>query len=186
MNINEKLAVITALEKWVKEAKENIRSQADAEFADLCEAYNVERQTLTLNGQKVGTYTMEFNKEHFVVVDKIAWEDFASAYGIGVMRKKIRPGMMGSAIAIIEGAVEPESINDYIVEEFEVDPDWESYLVNVGGKVVFQDSGMEVPGVAFVPRAMNRPKVYGCKPADVVPILRSLPGGIETLLLGGE
>jgi hypothetical protein len=51
--------------------------------------------------------------------------------------------------------------------------------------VLFADSGLEVPGVAFRPRSVKGTQVRGCKPQDVEPLLKSLPGGVGGLLMGG-
>ena len=186
MNSRERLAILTSFEKLVKTAKDEARAECDAEFEELYSEFGTEKIGLKVGDQKVGDFILTFNPEHFVVTDRRSFEEWCLDYGLATVSKKIRPGMMGQAISIIEGSVEPECVRDYIEEEVVVEPEWESHLVNVAGKVVFQDSGMEVPGVAFVPRSVKGTQVRGCKPEQVVPILRSLPGGIETLLLGGE
>lgn len=185
MNINEKLAVITTFEKLCKERAKEIRAEADEEFGQLYDEYGTEKMGLKLGGQKVGDFILTFNAEHFVVTDKAAFEEWCLDYGLATVRKSIRPGMMGSAIAVLEGAVEPESLRDYLTEEVVVEPEWEEKLVSVGGKVLFQDSGMEVPGVAFIPRTVKGTQVRGCKPDQVIPLIQALPGGVEALLLGG-
>lgn len=186
MNVNEKLAVITALEKWVKAQKAEIRAEADADFADLCEEYGTEKIGLTVNGQKVGTFVMTFHPEGFAVTDPDAFEDFALDYGLATLKRTIRPDMESTAIRVIEDVLEPELFADFVKEEVTLAGDWESKLVRVGGRVLLGDSGLEVPGVSFRPRAMKGTQVRDCKPEVVVPILQGLPGGINTLLLGGE
>jgi hypothetical protein len=185
VNNREKLAVLTTLEKLVKEEKAAVRAECDAEIAELCEAYGTEKIGLTLNGAKVGDFLIAFNPEGFTVVDREAFEEFALDYGLASVKRSIRPTMMHAAIKVLEGAMDAESVRDYVVEEVVVVGDWEEHLAYVGGRVLFADSGLEVPGVVFRPRSMNGTKVRGCKPQDVVPILQSLPGGINPLLLGG-
>lgn len=185
MNNREKLAILTALEKAVKAEKEAVRRECDAEFADLCSEFDTDKITLTLNGQKVGTYLMQFHPEGFNVVDREAFEDFALTYGLAAIKRSIRPTMMHAAINVIEGSIEPDHWRDFIEEEVVVVGDWEEHMAYVGGKVLFADSGLEVPGVVFRPRAMKGTQVRDCKPEDVMPILQSLPGGINALLLGG-
>lgn len=186
MNVNEKLAVITALEKWLKDQKAEIRREADAAFAELCEEHNTEKIGLTINGQKVGQYIMQFHPEGYNVTDKDAFEDFALTYGLASIKRSIRPEMTGAAIKVIEGAVDPEHVGDFVKEEVVLAGDWEEKLVMVGGRVLFADSGLEVPGVAFRPRAMKGTQVRDCKPEVVIPILQGMPGGVNSLLLGGE
>jgi hypothetical protein len=93
--------------------------------------------------------------------------------------------MVGAAIKVLEGAMDADSVRDYVTEEVVVDGDWESRLAYVGGRVLFADSGLEVPGVAFRPRSVKGTQVRGCKPQDVEPLLKSLPGGVGGLLMGG-
>lgn len=185
MNNREKLAVLTTLEKLVKAEKEAVKAECDAEFADLCREFGTEKVGLTINGSKVGDYIMGFHPEGFTVTDRDAFEDFCLTYGLATIKRSIRPSMMGAAINVIEGNIEPEHVNDFIQEEVVVVGDWEEKLVSVAGKVLYADSGLEVPGVVFRPRAMKNTQIRGCKPEVVVPILQSLPGGINSLLLGG-
>lgn len=186
MDTNTQLAVITALEKWCKERAKEIRAQADGEFADQYDAYGVEKMGLRINGQKVGDFILTFNAEHFYVTDKEAFEEWCLDYGFAHIKKSIRPLMVGNVIAILEREIEPENIRDYIMEEVVVTSDWQDMMVSAGGKVLHADSGMEVPGVAFAPRTVKGTQVRGCKPEQVVPIIQSLPGGFNALLLGGE
>lgn len=185
MNNRETLAVLTTLEKMVKDRKAEVRAECDAEFADLCSEFGTDKIALTLNGSKVGSYIMAFNPEGFTVVDREAFEEFALDYGLATIKRSIRPSMMGAAIKVIEGAIDPEHVNDFIQEEVVVVGDWEEKLVNVAGRVLYQDSGLEVPGVVFRPRTMKCTQIKGCKPEDVVPIIKGMPGGINGLLLGG-
>ena len=179
--VHERLAALTALEKMVKEEKEKVRAEADAAFFES----DNERFTLTLGGQKVGTYVMQFHPEGFNVVDRDAFEDFALTYGLASIKRSIRPAMMHAAINVIEGSIEPEHVNDFVMEEVVLAGDWESKLVSVAGRVFLGDSGLEVPGVVFRPRAKKGTQVRDCKPEVVLPILQAMPGGLNALLLGG-
>lgn len=185
MNNREKLAVLTALEKLVKDRKAEVRAECDAEFADLCSEFGTDKITLTVNGSKVGSYTMTFRPEGFTVTDREAFEDFCLTYGLATVKRSIRPTMMHAAIKVIEGSIEPDHWRDFIEEEVVVVGDWEEKLVNVAGKVLYADSGLEVPGVVFRPRTMKNTQVKGCKPEDVEPLIKAMPGGINALLLGG-
>lgn len=184
-NLREALAALTAYEKLVKEKKDEIRAMCDAEFAELYEEYGTEKIGLTVGGVKVGDFILAFHPEGFVVTDREAWEEFALDYGLATIKRSIRPTMMGAAIKVLEGAMDADSVRDYVTEEVVVDGDWESRLAYVGGRVLFADSGLEVPGVAFRPRSVKGTQVRGCKPQDVEPLLKSLPGGVGGLLMGG-
>lgn len=185
MNVNEQLAVITALEKWCKETKEEIRRQADRNLALMYEQNDVKKMALKVNGEEVGELIVTYHKEGFDVTDREAFEDFALTYGLAIVKRSIRPEMVGAAIKVIEGAIEPDHVRDFVTEEVVVVGDWENYMVNVGGKVLFCDSGMEVPGVAFRPRRPKGTQVRKCEPETVLPILQAMPGGLNVLLLGG-
>lgn len=183
-NINEQLAVITALEKWCKEKKVEIREQADQNLALMYESNDVEKMALKVNGEKVGDLIVVFHKEGFDITDREAFEDFCLSYGLATVKRTIRPEMVGAAIKVIEGAIEPDHWRDFLQEEVVLVGDWENYMVNVGGKVLFCDSGMEVPGVAFRPRRPKGTQVRKCEHEVVIPLLQAMPGGINSLLLG--
>lgn len=58
----ERLAVITAFGKAVKQAEKQVREEVDAKMRDDFMAYGVTQKQLTVNGQKVGTISARMSK----------------------------------------------------------------------------------------------------------------------------
>ena len=59
----ERLAVITAFGKAVKQAEKQVREEVDAKMRDDFMAYGVTQKQLAVNGQKVGTISARMTKE---------------------------------------------------------------------------------------------------------------------------
>lgn len=58
----ERLAVITAFGKAVKQAEKQVREEVDAKMRDDFMAFGVTQKQLTVNGQKVGTISARMSK----------------------------------------------------------------------------------------------------------------------------
>lgn len=58
----EKLALCTALAKGVKETIAELRDEADQSLYELFQQDGVDRRQVLINGQKVGTQSITFNK----------------------------------------------------------------------------------------------------------------------------
>lgn len=185
METTERCAILKAVLDMVKAAYEEAREELDGEFAEQYDAYGVEKIALKVSGEKVGELSLQYHKDGFVITDKEAFDEFALSYGLASTKRSIRPEMVGAAIKVIEGVIEPDHVKDFVSEEVVVVGDWEKYMVRAGDMVLFLDSGMEVPGVRYRPKAVKGTRITGCKPEVVGPIIRSLPGGINALLLGG-
>lgn len=186
MNNTEKLAVLTALEKAVKDRMKDVRSEADADLMDAYDENGYEKKAVKLNGQKVGEHIVTFRKEGYEITDRAAFEEFALDYGLAEQRRYIAPDFMESAIKALEAAFEPEVLDGAIVTEIVLSGDWELAMERVGDAVCYMDSNMVVPGVAYRPKEVKGTMLRGCRPEDVVPIISALPGGVESLLLGGD
>lgn len=181
MSVYESLAVLTALQKAVRERLDEVRAEADEGMGD-----GIEKRTLSVGGEKVGEIALTFSKEGWDVTDAEAFEAFALDYGFAHVERAIRPEWMETCVKAIESAFDQDVLEGVIEERVVLDGDWERYVTQVDGEPTFLDSGMVVPGVARRPKAPKGTRVTGCKPADVIPALRSLPGGVERALLGGE
>lgn len=179
MDVYEELAVLTALQKAVKERLDEVRAEADMNMGD-----GVEKRTLSVGGQKVGEIAVTFAKEDWAIVDREAFEAFALDYGMARVEKAIRPGWMETCVKALESAFEPEVLSSAIDEKVVLEGDWKKAVTKVGSDPVYLDSGMVIPGLAYMPRCEKGTRVTGCKPSDVVPILQGLPGGMEMALLG--
>lgn len=181
----EKLPVLIALEKAVKDEIKVIRRDCDAALLDGYEADGYEKRALRVGGEKVGDFTVTFASEGYEITDREAFNDFALDYGLATIRRTIRPDMMESAIRALESEFTPEVLEQAVQTEVVLHPDWEKGLTNVCGVVQYMDSGLNVPGVAFRPKAVKGTRVTGCAPADVIPRLNQLDGGVTALLTGG-
>ena len=181
----EKLPILVALEKAVKDELKSTRAECDEMLLDFYDCDGFERRALRINGEKVGDFAVTFNSEGFYIDDLEAFEEFALNYGMATVRRTIRPDMMESAIRALEDAFEPDVLDQVIQSEVVISPDWEKAMVNVGGVAMYFDSGLSVPGVVPRPKTVKGTRVTGCKPADVVPRLNQIEGGATALLLGG-
>lgn len=182
MNTREQLALLTAMDKVVKERIKQVRAEADESLMEAYEEDGFEKAALKLNGQKVGEHIVTFHKEGFEIVDEALFAEFALTYGMATVEKSIKPHMMAKAAEVVSEAVDaPE---DYIDEKVSFSPDWELAMERVGDVVTYMDSGLVVPGVEYRPKRVKGTMVRGCKPEDVMPAAAQL-GGVERLLLGG-
>ena len=180
----EQLAVLTAMEKAVKDRIREVRAECNDKMLGTYDSIGAEKIALKVCGTKVGDMTVTFHSEGFAVTDEEAFGEFAVDYGLATKRKRIRPEMMESAIKAIESAFEPDVAAEAIEEYTALSPDWEKAMERGNGCVLYMDSGMPVPGVEYRPKRVKGTMVRGCKPDEVLPLLRSLPGGIDGLLLG--
>ena len=182
MNTREQLALLTAMDKVVKERIKQVRAEADESLMEAYEEDGFEKAAIKLNGQKVGEHIVTFNKEGYAITDEALFAEFALDYGMATIEKAIRPHMLAKAAAIIEASVDnPE---DFIDEKVVFSDDWELAMNRVGDSVCYMDSGLVVPGVEYRPKTVKGTMVRGCKPEEVMPAVAQL-GGIERLLLGG-
>lgn len=186
MNVNEQLAVLTALKKAVDERLKEVRSGADEAMRDAYEEDGVEKKALKVCGEKVGELVVTFASDGYEASDRKAFEEFAVDYGLASVKRSIRPDMMDSCIKALESVFDAEVLEEAVRETVVVSADWEKSMSRVGDAVCYMDSGMVVPGVEYRPKLAKGTMVRGCKPDDVVPILRGLPGGVDALLLGGS
>ncbi len=178
LSVNEQLAVLTALQKAVKERLDVVRSEADASMLESYEDDGVVKKALKIGGVKVGDYLVVLTSDDWAVTDAEALEDFALTYGFATSKLFIKPECMDAAVKLIEAA-DPFML----CETVSLNKDWKSYVANTGGTPTFLDSGEIVPGIEPLPPRVKCTQVRGCKPEDVVPQMRQL-GAIDQLLLG--
>lgn len=67
MDRNEKLAVLTAMEKTIKAELEDLKFSAKEELLELEDAYGVDRMALKLGGEKVGEVSIVRAKAQVVI-----------------------------------------------------------------------------------------------------------------------
>lgn len=178
LSVNERLAMLTALQKAVKAELDATRAEADASMLQSYEDDGVVKKALKVGGVKVGDYIVVLTSGDWRITDEEAFFDFALSYGIAYTESVIKPGAQVAAVRIIEEA-RPELLDETV----RLNPKWKDFLTNTGGVATFLDSGEAVPGVEPVLPRVKCTQVRGCAPEDVVPQMRSL-GGIDRLLLG--
>lgn len=186
MKTTERLAVITALEKAIKPAKDAVRAEAYEELMYAYQTDGYEKQKLRVNGEDVGELILTKKPGRYVITDQEALNDFALGYGFGTIRHEIKPYMMEKAVEIIEGFVGGEFISEYVDTNVDLDPAWEATLTHVGDIVTFKDSGLMVPGVKYIPEYKAGMQVRGCDPLKVLPLVNSLDGVERILLEAGD
>lgn len=178
LSVNEQLAMLTALQKAVKQKLDEVRTEADASMLESYEDDGVVKKALKVGGVKVGDYIVVLTADDWAVTDEAALEDFALCNGLAETRLSIKPECMAAAVKIVE------EIDPFLLtEEVRLSSDWKKYLTNTGGIATFLDTNQAVPGVVPVPPRVKCTQVRGCKPEDVVPQTQRL-GGIDALLLG--
>lgn len=173
------MAVLAAMEKAVKGRMAELRAECDGDLIADYDERGVQKRALKVGGRKVGEIAVTYNRPGFAATDRAALGEFALEYGFAREQRSIRPEYMGRAIDLIE-AESPEAVETEVV----LDKDWTNYMTLTGSAVTYLDSGAVVPGVEFVPESVKGTRVTGCKPEDVVPLVREM-GGIDQLLLGG-
>ncbi len=178
LSVNERLAMLTALQKAVKVELDATRAEADASMLESYENDGVVKKALKVGGVKVGDYIVVLTSGDWAVTDADALEDFALTYGFAKTELSIKPECMAAAVKLIE-ATDPFMLAETVT----LDKDWKGYVANTGGAATFLDSGEIVPGIEPLPPRVKCTQVRGCKPEDVVPLLRQL-GGVDQLLLG--
>jgi hypothetical protein len=178
LNVNEQLAMLTALQKAVKAKLDEIRAEADATMLESYEDDGVVKKALKVGGVKVGDYIVVLTADDWAVTDAEALEDFALTYGFATSKLAIKPECMDAAVKLIE-ATDPFML----CETVSLNKDWKNYITNTAGTPTFLDSGEMVPGIEQMPPRVKCTQVRGCKPEDVVPQMQKL-GGIDRLLLG--
>lgn len=176
----QRVAVLTALSKAVRASLEEARIEADQEAYALYEGFGSDRIKIEMGGVEVGTLSLTFSKDAYEVVDREAFEDFCLANGLGRLEKSIRPEYMPAVLASLS-----HSIPEALTESFVLDKGADKLMRRVGEAFVIEGTDEVVPGISPKPITVTGTRVTGCKPDVVLPTLSALPGGVESLLLGG-
>ena len=177
-SVNEQLAVLTALQNIVKERLNEVRAQADEDLLAAYDEDGVTKKALKVGGIKVGDYMVMLTKDEWAVTDAEAFNDFALMYGFATCERGIKPERLFEAYEVLYREA-PEVLSDTV----RLSADWQKLITNTAGTPTYLDSGMAVPGLAYVGPHVKCTQVRGCKPEAVIPVLQQL-GGIDRLLLG--
>lgn len=178
MNPTEELAILTAMEKAVKDRIKEVRAIANDELTDAFNDYGVEKIGLRVNGEKVGDFAVTFEKEGYAITDQEQLDEFALDYGLAYYADGIKDE--AEAISYLR-TMAPEFLERKVAYYV----DWDKAITYSGGECLYMDSGMEIPGIEYKPKRLKGTRVTGCNPQEVIP--RALKAGhINQLLLGGD
>lgn len=156
MEATERLAFLTAMKKAVEDEIKAARIECNAQLDYLYDEQQVEKRALFAGGVKVGEHSVTYEAEGYDVADRAALEEWALLNGFATEVTRVE---------MLDG--------------------WQRYLERRGGRVFVVGTDMEVPGVEYRPRRKSGTRVTGCKPSEVLPLLRGIDGGAQALLEGG-
>jgi hypothetical protein len=179
---NQRLVALTALQKAVKEEVDRLRAEVEDDMRSDYEDEGTTKKLVRLNGEKVGTVTLAMSKERYEIDDPAAFEEFALEYGLGSVVTVVNPARMHEVVELVRAYAHPEDLDELLSEEVVYDKDWQKGCEWRGGKVMYMDSPMEVPGVRHVPEEPKNLTVRTEGWGAVQSALRELPGGAMGLL----
>lgn len=180
MNIEERIAVLTAIQKRAKEMLDELRPELNARALREYEESGVQKRAIRVGGEKVADLVVPMSKEDYEIEDPEAFKAFAEDYGLGSYVKAIDPARMSDAVAYL-AAEHPE----VLAEEWRY-ADWKPAMTACGGGATYLDSGMPVPGVRRVKPSPKAPTLRGLKWEAVASAAGAIPGGVAGLLGDAE
>lgn len=176
MNLDEKVAVLTAIQKRAKEMLDELRPEMNERALAEYDENGVTKRAVKVAGQKVADLVVPESKPDFAIVDG-SFQEFAKDYGLGRMELSVKDPYEAAKVLAAEHP-------DMVEERFAYSNDWKDSMEWDGERVTFRDSGMEVPGVAYMGPQPKSPTLRGLKWESVAKALKSLPGGAAGLLEG--
>lgn len=178
MEASEKVAILTAMDRKIKEALKSARSELDAQMLDAYEDSGIINRELRVCGERVGKITMRMSKPEIDITDLESLIEFGMDYGFAHEVNQIRSGCEFAAVEYLK-----EHAPELTETVRKLNAGFEKDLVITRRGVEYMDSGMIVPGTEVVPSQPKNTAVTGCLFADVSDIVLGLPGGFNTLLL---
>lgn len=82
LNTDERLALLSALNKKIQPALEEAKSEACSELMERCREDGTDRRAVMVNGEKVGEIGIDYTKGHPVIIDTAAALDCLRAMGL--------------------------------------------------------------------------------------------------------
>lgn len=180
LNAIQKTAILTAVKKSLDAELKSIRVSADDEIMELYEGFGSDRVKIKLGDVEVGSMTLCFSSEDYIVKDEAALNEFLLLNGLATEKTSIDPTYMVEAIARIK-----DDMPQAIITEIEPVKDFSKLIKRVDDSFVIEGTNEVVPGISPAPKTVKGTRITGCKPEDILPIVNSLPGTLDTLLLGG-
>ncbi len=180
LNAIQKTAILTAVKKSLDNELKRYRVDADNEVLELYEGFGTDRVKIKLGDVEVGSITLCFSSDEFKVDDEAALNEFLLLNGLADEKKSIDPTYMVEVIARIK-----DDMPQAIVTEIVPNKDFSKLIKRVGETFVIEGTNEVVPGISPAPKTIKGTRITGCKPEDVLPVINTLPGTLDTLLLGG-
>lgn len=179
LTINQRLAVLTAMQKDVKEAISEVRAEADRATLDLYETTGAKQFTIKLGDVKVGTISVKDGGGSWVVTDRNEFKPWAEENGFIYHDLHVMEDAYEDVMACLREA----GLDGFVQSEWFIDDAWKNKL-QANASVPVTHDGEIVPGVEWF---ANRPSTMltGCKPNDVKQAAKSLGGDVQRLALGG-
>ena len=175
----QKSAVITAVQKAMKPESDEARRDANEMLFNVYETTGADRVRVRLGDTEVGTFSLTFEKEGFMVTDREAFDDFCLANGFAHEELFVKDAWKEQAVEELATHC-PEAVEKRAVLDKGID----KLFKNVDGVFVVDGTNEVIPGIAPKPKQIKGTQMRGCKPEDVLPALKSLGVGVEQLLLG--
>lgn len=182
MHPNEKLAVLTALQKQVKKELDRTRAEVERGLSDGFAESGADRARLMLDGTEVGTVSLKIDRTGWRVTDQEAFDAFLVDNGGARVVFKLKPQCEDEAVRLLR-PLYPEMFD----ERIEPREEFTRTFRRVGDVIAVADTDVAVPGIEPAPPAVAGIMVRGCDPRDVAPIV-SRVGGLDAVfaLEGGR
>lgn len=175
----QKSAVLTAIEKALKAESDKARHNANEELKNLYDVVGTDRMRVKIGDTEIGTFSLVFEKESFVVTEREAFDDFCITNGFADETLKIRPEYMQMAAEELATHY-PEGVEKQVT----LKKGYDKFFTQVDGVMVVDGTNEIVPGIAPKPKAIKHTQFRGIKPQETLQALKSAGMGLDQFLLG--
>lgn len=176
MHPNEKLAVLTALQKQIKKELNRARKEVERGLSDGFAESGADRARLMLDGTEVGTVSLKIDRTGWRVTDAEAFEGFLIDNGGARVRYALKPYCEQEVVALLQK--ERPDMFDTIIEPLD---EFTRTFRRVGDVMAVADTDVAVPGIEPAPPTVKGVMVRGCDPRDVAPIVSRI-GGLDAVM----
>lgn len=171
MNNLEKLGILTAMEKAVKEKKEEIRKECDEALRLAYTEQDVEKIAIKIGGQKVGEHVVTFNKEKLTITNIDILKKFLLENGLADEVTALKYARSDEIVEYFAAHGSPDEYERFTERIITIQDGWEKCLTNNAGILTFLDTGEIVPGVMCCVPSVRGTMVRGCAPDAVLPAI---------------
>lgn len=184
MSNMEKLAILTAMQKAIKEQIDTTREAVDYEMLSAYMLDGTDRKTLRIGKTPVGTISVKKSKNNYWVGDRHAFNTYIKENECGKWRYEVDVYQSEPLRQkLIEAGIEWEQ---YFKLEAEPNKDFTKRLTPSEDCMVDTETGEIVPGIHPKEDTTYGTIVRECKPEVVLPLVISMPDNavINNLLIG--